>query len=99
MCLGPTSGRGCSPWGTLGSVCRLLLILSALACGVDSIRPCPASGPGAVVARGRCFVFTPAAAGANPAGQNATIPNYALEPSSTPSGALVLLLNGSGGSP
>jgi hypothetical protein len=92
---------------------RLLLLLPALACGevrvpegnpgadggALSLQPCPTVGPGAVHATGTCSVFTPALAGANPAGQNATRLNYALEPPNTPSGALVVLLNGSGGSP
>jgi hypothetical protein len=91
-------------------VCRLLLLLPALACsdmavpgsgdaGSISLGRCPTSGPGALVTSGTCWVFTPAAAGADPAGQNATRPNYAVEPSGAASGQLVLILNGSGGSP
>ena len=91
-------------------VCRFLLLVPALACGgvavpgsgdagPISLGRCPTSGPGAVVTGGTCSLFTPAAAGADPAGQNATRPNYAVEPSRAPSGQLVLILNGSGGSP
>ena len=62
------------------------------------LRACPTSGPGAVVSAGRCWVFSPASAGAGP-GQNATSLSYAVEPSGAGSGTLVLLLNGSGGTP
>ena len=93
-----------------GRGCRLLLLLVALACrgpgapadadaGPSVTRPCPTSGPGSVVTAGSCSVFTPVSAGASPLGQNSTRLNYAVEPSGTPSGFLVLLLNGSGGSP
>jgi hypothetical protein len=51
-----------------------------------------------VTSAGSCWVFSPASAGANPAGQNATRLNYALEPPAS-RGTLVVLLNGSGGSP
>lgn len=87
----------------------LLLLLPALACGGAvpgggdagpiSLARCPTSGPGGLVTAGTCSVFTPAAAGADPAGQNAIRPHYAVEPSGAASGQLVLLLNGSGGSP
>jgi hypothetical protein len=89
----------------------LLLAAAALACGGASkpgsgpdagavdLRPCPGSGPGAVVGAGTCNVFSPVSAGASSLGQNAARLNYALEPSVAPSGLLVLLLNGSGGSP
>lgn len=94
----------------MGSAHRLFLLLPALACGggavpgsgdagPTSLARCPTSGPGALVTGGTCSVFTPAAAGADPAGQNATRPNYAVEPAGAPSGQLVLILNGSGGSP
>jgi len=93
---------------------RLVLLLSALACsglpgpgnggggpdgGAPSIGSCPTSGAGAVAGAGACLTLTPALTGASPAGQNALRPSYALEPSGAPSGALVLLLNGSGGTP
>lgn len=93
-----------------GRRCRLFLLLPALACGgarfpasgdagVVVPGPCPTSGPGSVVTGGACWVFTPLSAGASPLGQNSTHLSYAVEPSGTPSGFLVLLLNGSGGSP
>lgn len=44
-------------------------------------------------------MFSPVSAGASAAGQNATGLNYAVEPAAPASGTLVLLLNGSGGSP
>ncbi len=60
--------------------------------------PCPSTGKGAVVAAGAsCVVFTPEATGA--AGVNARVPHYALAPRAGASGALVVSLNGSGGSP
>jgi hypothetical protein len=61
--------------------------------------PCPSSGVGAIVAPARCLVFTPADLGADPSGVNATERHYALEPAGTPRNRLVLMLNGSGGTP
>ena len=90
---------------------RLLLIAPVLACGatapapasgdagVVAMQPCPSSGPGSVFPAGACLTFSPASAGASPLGQNATGLNYAVEPAGSPSGVLVVLLNGSGGSP
>jgi len=91
-------------------VWRLVLAGSFLACegastrangdaGVSGLRACPTSGPGAVLAAGSCWVFSPAFAGASAFGQNAAALNYAVEPAGTAGGTLVLLLNGSGGSP
>ena len=91
-------------------VCRLVLVGPLLACGgvtprgngdagVVGLRACPTSGPGAVLATGSCWMFSPASAGASAAGQNATGLSYAIEPAGTESGTLVLLLNGTGGSP
>jgi len=89
------------------AACLFAAIGLALACGgpaspsseSQSLQPCPTSGPGGVVTTGRCFVFSPASAGASVAGQNATRMNYALEPSSPARGTLVVVLNGSGQSP
>lgn len=61
--------------------------------------PCPTSGAGAIIATGACVVFTPAESGAASTGENANKEQYALEPVGVPKGALVLQLNGSGGSP
>ena len=91
-------------------VCRLVLVGPLLACaevstraasdaGVVGLRACPTSGPGAVLGTGSCWMFSPASAGASAAGQNATGLSYAVEPAGPASGTLVLLLNGSGGSP
>jgi hypothetical protein len=52
-----------------------------------------------VTSAAACWVFTPASAGASPLGQNASRPNYALEPPGTASGTLVVLLNGTGSFP
>src|SRR4249920_2082329 len=71
---------------------------SAGGMGPVAMRPCPTSGPGGVTSAGACWVFPPASAGASPLGQNASRPNYALEPPSA-RGTLVVLLNGSGSSP
>lgn len=64
-----------------------------------ALQACPTSGAGAVISAGACWVFSPAAAGASALGQNATRLNYALEPSSSARGTLVVLLNGSGSFP
>ncbi len=63
------------------------------------MQPCPTSGPGAVTSAGACWVFSPTSAGASPFGQNAGRLNYALEPPGAGKGTLVVLLNGTGGSP
>src|SRR5262245_37809198 len=63
------------------------------------IQSCPTSGPGAVSGGGPCWVFSPASAGASPAGHNASRSNYALEPPGTARNTLVVLLNGSGSFP
>jgi len=84
-------------------VCRLVLVGPLLSCSAASTRgdlqTCPTSGPGGVHAAGSCWVFSPVAAGASAAGQNATRLNYALEPGGPATGTLVLLLNGTSGSP
>src|SRR5688572_21559662 len=67
--------------------------------GPTAMQSCPTSGPGGVTGAGACWVFSPASAGASPLGQNASRLNYALEPPSSARGTLVVLLNGSGGSP
>lgn len=68
--------------------------------GADGITPCPTSGSGAVVTgSASCYVFTPASAGADSSGANATVNNYALAPAGGGSGHLVVYLNGSNGSP
>ena len=67
--------------------------------GAVGMQACPTSGAGAVSSAAPCWVFPPTSAGASPLGQNASRPNYALEPPGTPRGSLVILLNGSGGSP
>ena len=67
--------------------------------GPAAVQPCPTSGPGAVTGAGACWVFSPASAGASPAGHNATRLNYALEPPGPARSTLVVLLNGSGASP
>ena len=64
-------------------VWQLLLVGPLLACGsvstratgdagVAGLRACSTSGPGAVLAAGSCWMFSPASAGASAAGQNAT---------------------------
>jgi len=58
---------------------------------------CPTSDKGAIVGA-TCFAITPAETGADPNGQNATVPSYAL-PSASPIGTLLLFFNGSGGHP
>jgi hypothetical protein len=63
------------------------------------IQPCPTSGPGAVTSAGACWTFSPASSGASRLGQNATRLNYALEPSGSAKSTLVVLLNGTSGSP
>lgn len=63
------------------------------------IQPCPTSGPGGVTSAGACWTFSPASSGASPLGQNADRLNYALEPAGSAKGTLVVLLNGTGGSP
>jgi hypothetical protein len=72
--------------------------------GADAAPPkalttCPISGPGALVAMSPCFTFTAEQAGASKAGDNATKPEYALEPSGTAKAGLVVQLNGSLGTP
>ncbi len=71
--------------------------------GVDAgqgmTHPCPTTGMGAIIATGGCVVFTPAEAGAAASGENAAKNQYALEPVGTAKGALLVELNGSGGSP
>jgi len=73
-----------------------------VACGADG-RPvlggCPTQGAGAIVAPGRCLVFTPIEAGASSLGDNANETEYALEPVAPSRGALVVHFNGSFGSP
>lgn len=53
---------------------------------------CPTTGTGAIAPVGPCSFFTPAEAGANPAGVNADQDNYAIEPPVTPLGQLVVYL-------
>jgi hypothetical protein len=66
----------------------------------SALASCPASGNGAIVAPGPCFVFTPAQAGASTLGANANTNHYALEPTTANArGVLVVHLNGSLGSP
>src|SRR4029453_9086175 len=69
--------------------------------GMDpiAIQPCPTSGPGAVTSAGACGTFSPASSGAGRLSQNATRLNYALEPPGPAKSTLVVLLNGTGGSP
>jgi hypothetical protein len=67
--------------------------------GPVAMQACPTSGPGAVTSTGACLVFSPASAGASALGQNAGRQNYALEPSGSARGTLVVVLNGSGSSP
>jgi hypothetical protein len=65
-----------------------------------ALTPCPTSGAGSVVAAGvTCLKVTPAQTGADPTGENATVPSYALAPGSGANGKLVLFFNGSGGHP
>ena len=64
-----------------------------------ALQACPTSGPGAVTSVGACWVFSPESAGASALGQNAGRLNYALEPSGSARGTLVVLLNGSGSTP
>ena len=65
----------------------------------SGMQPCPTSGPGAVTSAGACWVFSPVSSGASSLGQNASRVNYALEPSGPARNTLVVILNGSGGSP
>jgi hypothetical protein len=67
--------------------------------GSAPLQSCPTTGAGAVVSSGPCWVFSPASAGANPLGQNATRMNYAMEPAGSRRNTLVVLLNGSGSFP
>ncbi|HEY0251819.1 MAG TPA: hypothetical protein VGC41_09850, partial [Kofleriaceae bacterium] len=61
---------------------------------------CPATGSGALTpSDASCMVFTPYDAGADMAGENALVNNYALAPTGAASGFLVLYLNPSLGSP
>ena len=67
--------------------------------GSVPLHACPTSGPGAVTSAVTCWVFSPASAGASPVGQSANRLNYAVEPSGSGRGTLVVLLNGSGSTP
>ncbi len=60
---------------------------------------CPTSGPGAIAPDSPCLAFTPTETGADPAGQNAGVPSYALRANGASNGAVVLFLNGTGSSP
>lgn len=66
---------------------------------VPQLTACPTQGAGAIVAPAGCVVFTPQQAGADGSGVNATQYQFALEPSGTAKGVLVVHLNGSLGSP
>lgn len=89
------------------SLCAIIMALlsgngaaAVTTAGPDGISACPASGKGAVIAgNASCYVFTPASAGADSSGANATVNNYALAPTDGGSGYLVVYLNGSNGSP
>jgi hypothetical protein len=68
--------------------------------GVPAGHACPTEGVGAIVATGAtCLTMTPVDTGAAASGENADKPHYALFPSASPNGRLVLFLNGSGGHP
>jgi len=62
------------------------------------LRSCPTSGKGAVAGE-VCFLLTPAESGLPASGVNATVDQYALRPTSSARGKLVVFFNGSGGSP
>jgi hypothetical protein len=64
-----------------------------------ALGPCPTTGRGAITPVGACYTLTPQQVGASPDGENAAVPQYALEPAAVAKGALVVQLNGSGGSP
>jgi hypothetical protein len=83
---------------------RSVLLVAMVACGASKATrapaPCPTAGPGAIVTAGAsCLLVTPAATGADPSGEGADVPSYALAPTGAPSGKLVLFLNGTGGTP
>lgn len=61
--------------------------------------PCPTSGDGAIEAPADCFAFSPEDAGAPPGGVNGEENHYALAPSGTPRGRLVVYMVGSLGTP
>ncbi|MFT3696520.1 MAG: hypothetical protein QM831_25490 [Kofleriaceae bacterium] len=73
---------------------------AAIADSPAALDACPTTGSGALTpSDATCLVFTPADAGADPAGENATVNNYALAPTGTSNGKLVLYLNPSLGTP
>lgn len=66
---------------------------------VPTLAACPTTGRGAIVPAGPCYTLTPTQVGASSAGVNAGTLEYALEPAAAAKGALVVQLNGSGGTP
>lgn len=63
-----------------------------------TLRRCPTTGKGAVTGD-ECFLLTPAESGLPAGGTNATVDQYALRPTSSARGKLLVFFNGSGGSP
>lgn len=62
------------------------------------LRRCPTTGQGAMEGD-VCFVVSPAEAGLEASGTNATVDQYALRPQDGARGTLLVFFNGSGGSP
>ena len=64
-----------------------------------ALTSCPTSGKGAITGSAPCFNFTPEQAGADEVGVNATVAQYALEPSTAAKNGLLVYLNASLASP
>ena len=65
---------------------------------ISALRACATTGNGAV-AGDTCFLLTPAESGLPAAGHRAGIDQYALRPTASARGKLVVFFNGSGGGP
>ena len=93
MLIAACSGSGSAPSNGLGADAATPVEAGSV------LSRCPTSGSGAIVAPGPCFVFTPASAGSDSAGDNATVDHYALEPGALARGELVVFLNASMATP